>query len=139
MFFLRLPVVKQMADLVPSIMRGDPSKSPRGPRPPMVEALIALEEAFRCPICQDLYREPKMYPCTHSACRDCANQAIAFKQECPVCKYNVSLGVSMSYFSCHFIELRIFIVSTLCNTNLRIFSGTKCTKLSRQSYFCCVM
>ena len=131
MFFLRLPVVKQMADLVPSIMRG--------PRPPMVEALIALEEAFRCPICQDLYKEPKMYPCTHSACKDCANQALAFKQECPVCKYNVSLGVSMSCVSCYFIVLRLFIIFTLYNTNLHIFSGIKRTKLSRQSYFYCAM
>uniref|UniRef100_UPI0037E8C8AE nuclear factor 7, ovary-like n=1 Tax=Semicossyphus pulcher TaxID=241346 RepID=UPI0037E8C8AE len=46
------------------------------------------EEDLSCPICQDVFRDPVVIPCSHSFCKDCLQSWWTTKQilECPVCK-----------------------------------------------------
>ncbi|XP_044205968.1 nuclear factor 7, brain-like isoform X2 [Thunnus albacares] len=46
------------------------------------------EEDLRCPVCQDVFRDPVVLSCSHSFCKDCLKSWWRQKQtrECPVCK-----------------------------------------------------
>ncbi|XP_042262905.1 E3 ubiquitin-protein ligase TRIM39-like [Thunnus maccoyii] len=46
------------------------------------------EEDLRCPVCQDVLRDPVVLSCSHSFCKDCLKSWWRQKQtrECPVCK-----------------------------------------------------
>nr|KAG5703610.1 hypothetical protein BaRGS_000995 [Batillaria attramentaria] len=59
------------------------------------------EEDGTCPICQDLYREPKTLPCTHTFCKRCltghvmalqrrAHSALPASFTCPLCNSQVT-------------------------------------------------
>ncbi|XP_042260318.1 nuclear factor 7, brain-like [Thunnus maccoyii] len=46
------------------------------------------EEDLRCPVCQDVFRDPVVLSCSHSFCKDCLKSWWREKQtrECPVCR-----------------------------------------------------
>ncbi|XP_044205965.1 zinc-binding protein A33-like [Thunnus albacares] len=46
------------------------------------------EEDLRCPVCQDVFRDPVLLSCSHSFCKDCLKSWWRQKQtrQCPVCK-----------------------------------------------------
>ncbi|XP_041656019.1 E3 ubiquitin-protein ligase TRIM35-like [Cheilinus undulatus] len=46
------------------------------------------EEDLRCPVCQDIFRDPVVLVCSHSFCKDCLQTWWRQKpsRECPVCK-----------------------------------------------------
>ncbi|XP_034722159.1 nuclear factor 7, brain-like [Etheostoma cragini] len=46
------------------------------------------EEDFRCPVCQDVFRDPVVLSCSHSFCRDCLQTWWTERpnRECPVCR-----------------------------------------------------
>ncbi|XP_061182528.1 E3 ubiquitin-protein ligase TRIM56-like [Saccostrea echinata] len=49
------------------------------------------EEFFTCPICYDIYKDPKVLPCLHSFCKTCINNFISKRNTktihpCPVCR-----------------------------------------------------
>nr|XP_022320261.1 uncharacterized protein LOC111122685 [Crassostrea virginica] len=57
-----------------------------------------LHREFTCPICADIFTNPKGLPCLHSFCRECLRVYITKQQEnkgrncefsCPVCRHNV--------------------------------------------------
>ncbi|XP_062568287.1 uncharacterized protein LOC134230474 [Saccostrea cucullata] len=57
-----------------------------------------LYREFTCPICADIFTNPKGLPCLHSFCRECLRVYITKQQEnktrncefsCPVCRHNV--------------------------------------------------
>ncbi|XP_033988658.1 nuclear factor 7, brain-like [Trematomus bernacchii] len=47
-----------------------------------------LEEDLRCPVCEDVFRDPVFLPCCHSFCKACLQTWWTGKEvkECPVCK-----------------------------------------------------
>ncbi|XP_059215134.1 nuclear factor 7, brain-like [Centropristis striata] len=47
-----------------------------------------LEDDLRCPVCQDIFKDPVLLKCSHSFCRDCLQRWWREKQakDCPVCK-----------------------------------------------------
>ncbi|XP_044205745.1 nuclear factor 7, ovary-like [Thunnus albacares] len=46
------------------------------------------EKDLRCPVCEDVFRDPVVLSCSHSFCKDCLKSWWGEKQthECPVCK-----------------------------------------------------
>ncbi|XP_036943162.1 E3 ubiquitin-protein ligase TRIM39-like [Acanthopagrus latus] len=46
------------------------------------------EENLRCPVCQDVFKDPVLLSCSHSFCKDCVQRWWRRKQtlRCPVCK-----------------------------------------------------
>jgi hypothetical protein len=62
-----------------------------------------LAALFQCPICMDVYREPKLLPCGHSFCSDCIqecrqaerrNNPLRMAFACPVCRAHHSIYTS---------------------------------------------
>ncbi|XP_041639549.1 zinc-binding protein A33-like [Cheilinus undulatus] len=47
-----------------------------------------LENNLTCAICQDIFKDPVVLPCSHSFCKDCLQSwwRKKQKQQCPVCK-----------------------------------------------------
>ncbi|XP_038137452.1 nuclear factor 7, brain-like [Cyprinodon tularosa] len=47
-----------------------------------------LEEDLRCPVCQDVFKDPVLLSCSHSFCKDCLKNCWREKpgKECPMCK-----------------------------------------------------
>ena len=46
-----------------------------------------LNEAFTCPICQDLFNNPvATVDCMHRFCEECLTYSLSTKRECPVCR-----------------------------------------------------
>lgn len=48
----------------------------------------AQSEALSCPVCQDIFKDPVLLPCSHSFCNDCVKTWWKTKKsrECPLCK-----------------------------------------------------
>lgn len=49
--------------------------------------LKPLLEEFVCPICFDTIKDAHMTPCGHNFCRQCIDECLNVKRECPVCHY----------------------------------------------------
>uniref|UniRef100_A0A4W5JZU9 Uncharacterized protein n=1 Tax=Hucho hucho TaxID=62062 RepID=A0A4W5JZU9_9TELE len=51
------------------------------------------EEDFLCPVCFDIFRDPVVLPCSHSACKTCMEEYWKHKddRECPVCRKRSSM------------------------------------------------
>ncbi|CAH1248249.1 TRIM2 [Branchiostoma lanceolatum] len=54
------------------------------------------EDSLTCPVCQELYKDPKLLPCLHTFCRKCletwaAKQSAGRKFTCPLCRSPVEL------------------------------------------------
>ncbi|KAL0973728.1 hypothetical protein UPYG_G00210170 [Umbra pygmaea] len=51
------------------------------------------EEDLLCPVCYDVFRDPVVLPCSHSACKTCMEEYWKHKghQECPVCRKRSSM------------------------------------------------
>ena len=56
-----------------------------------VDPLQKLEEQLTCPVCLDLYKNPKILPCHHTFCQDCVGPCPRELREgkyflkCPTC------------------------------------------------------
>ena len=59
--------------------------------------LLKLEEQLTCPVCLDLYTNPKTLPCLHSFCEDCIEKLSQDKEgetyylSCPTCRHRTEL------------------------------------------------
>ena len=55
------------------------------------DPLQKLEEQLTCPVCLDLYKNPKILPCHHTFCQDCVGPCPRELREgkyflkCPTC------------------------------------------------------
>ncbi|KAL0973696.1 hypothetical protein UPYG_G00209750 [Umbra pygmaea] len=54
----------------------------------MASNSIFQEEDLLCPVCYDVFRDPVVLPCSHSACKTCMEEYWEHKdhQECPICR-----------------------------------------------------
>ncbi|XP_050960268.1 zinc-binding protein A33 [Labeo rohita] len=53
-----------------------------------VKMALLSEDDFSCPVCRDIFKDPVVLSCSHSACNECLQQFWRIKetQECPVCR-----------------------------------------------------
>ncbi|KAF6768224.1 hypothetical protein AHF37_10891 [Paragonimus kellicotti] len=64
--------------------------------PPNLSRLNAIRDDFLCALCLRLLFYPSSLPCGHTFCRDCIEQSLDYKAECPLCKASLSQYVSAS-------------------------------------------
>ncbi|KAK2815166.1 hypothetical protein Q7C36_023432 [Tachysurus vachellii] len=70
------------------------------------------EEDFTCPVCFDVFKEPVLLSCGHSACTTCVNQYWETKghQECPLCRKrstrNPPINLALKNLCQTFLEVR---------------------------------
>lgn len=50
------------------------------------EASGPLRQNLTCPVCQGIFSDPVLLPCTHSFCRTCLQRSLQFNQSCPMCR-----------------------------------------------------
>uniref|UniRef100_A0A3B4B2B0 Tripartite motif containing 35-28 n=1 Tax=Periophthalmus magnuspinnatus TaxID=409849 RepID=A0A3B4B2B0_9GOBI len=50
------------------------------------EASGALRRDLTCPVCQNIFSDPVLLPCTHSFCRECLQRSWLFNKKCPFCR-----------------------------------------------------
>ena len=83
--------------------------------------LSKLEEQLTCPVCLDIYTNPKTLPCLHSFCQDCLEGLYPHKKNetfylpCPTCRNRVELpegGVRAFPAAFHLKELCSLLKST---------------------------
>ncbi|KAM3873273.1 tripartite motif containing 35-28 [Diretmus argenteus] len=48
---------------------------------------LPLQEDLTCPVCQGIFRDPVLLPCSHSFCRDCLERSWRMNKKCPVCRH----------------------------------------------------
>ena len=64
---------------------------------PFTSGLLKLEEQLTCPVCLDLYTNPKTLPCLHSFCEACIERFPQYKEgetyylSCPTCRHRTEL------------------------------------------------
>lgn len=47
---------------------------------------LPLQQDLTCPVCQGIFRDPMLLPCTHSFCRECLVKNWEYNKKCPVCR-----------------------------------------------------
>ncbi|XP_013767060.1 tripartite motif containing 35-28 [Pundamilia nyererei] len=47
---------------------------------------LPLQQELTCPVCQGIFRDPMLLPCTHSFCRQCLEENFKYSKKCPVCR-----------------------------------------------------
>ncbi|XP_070823542.1 tripartite motif containing 35-28 [Chaetodon trifascialis] len=62
----------------------------------MPEQPLALQQDLTCPVCQGIFRDPVLLPCTHSFCRECLQRSLQYKRTCPLCRKAFEEGQDIS-------------------------------------------
>ncbi|XP_053183439.1 tripartite motif containing 35-28 [Scomber japonicus] len=52
----------------------------------MPDETLPLRQDLTCPVCQGIFQDPVLLPCSHSFCRDCWQKSCKVNQKCPVCR-----------------------------------------------------
>ncbi|KAM4736660.1 tripartite motif containing 35-28 [Anableps anableps] len=52
----------------------------------MFDDSLPLRRDLTCPVCQGIFRDPVLLPCSHSFCRECQHKSWEFNRTCPVCR-----------------------------------------------------
>ncbi|XP_037532790.1 tripartite motif containing 35-28 [Nematolebias whitei] len=52
----------------------------------MSEDTLPLRQDLTCPVCQGIFQDPMLLPCTHSFCRECLERSWQVNKKCPVCR-----------------------------------------------------
>ena len=53
-------------------------------------ALSSVAVEFTCSICCELFVRPHTLPCSHSFCQSCIAEWMEWKNECPICRKEVT-------------------------------------------------
>lgn len=62
----------------------------------MVDDSLPLRQDLTCPVCQGIFRDPVLLPCSHSFCRECQEKSWAFNRTCPVCRVPYEEGQAIA-------------------------------------------
>ncbi|XP_014908433.1 tripartite motif containing 35-28 [Poecilia latipinna] len=63
----------------------------------MFEDTLPLRQDLTCPVCQAIFRDPVLLPCSHSFCRECQQKSWEFNNRtCPVCRVPYQEGSAIS-------------------------------------------
>ncbi|XP_061573174.1 tripartite motif containing 35-28 [Cololabis saira] len=49
-------------------------------------ASLPLQQDLTCPVCQAIFQDAVLLPCSHSFCRACLRRSLEAKRKCPVCR-----------------------------------------------------
>ncbi|XP_056299731.1 tripartite motif containing 35-28 [Pseudoliparis swirei] len=52
----------------------------------MPEEAMPLRQDLTCPVCQAVFQDPVLLPCSHSFCRECLQKSFQVNKNCPVCR-----------------------------------------------------
>uniref|UniRef100_A0A3Q1F8S7 Tripartite motif containing 35-28 n=1 Tax=Acanthochromis polyacanthus TaxID=80966 RepID=A0A3Q1F8S7_9TELE len=52
----------------------------------MSEETSPLQRDLTCPVCQGIFQDPHLLPCTHSFCKECLQKSLQFNKKCPFCR-----------------------------------------------------
>ncbi|CAK6977101.1 tripartite motif containing 35-28 [Scomber scombrus] len=52
----------------------------------MPDETLPLRQDLTCPVCQGIFQDPVLLPCSHSFCRECWQKSCAVNKKCPVCR-----------------------------------------------------
>ncbi|KAL6104687.1 uncharacterized protein ACO6RY_14361 [Pungitius sinensis] len=69
-----------------------------------------LEELLMCPVCQDIFKDPRQLPCGHSMCFDCLQNVMDHSSDvpfrCPDCRthFGPIIGVHKSFALANIVE-----------------------------------
>lgn len=47
---------------------------------------LLFQQDLTCPVCQGIFRDPVLLPCTHTFCRQCVDRCFEVNNNCPVCR-----------------------------------------------------
>ena len=67
----------------------------------MATSLVELEEQLKCPVCLELYTDPKILPCHHSFCQECLEKMPKEREArgdtyyffCPTCRQYIMVPI----------------------------------------------
>lgn len=62
----------------------------------MSEEPLALQQDLTCVVCQGIFKDPVLLPCTHSFCRECLQRSMQYKRACPLCREVFEKGQDIS-------------------------------------------
>ncbi|MEQ2158182.1 hypothetical protein GOODEAATRI_009649 [Goodea atripinnis] len=62
----------------------------------MLDDSLPLRQDLTCPICQGIFKDPVLLPCSHSFCRECQKRSWQFIKTCPVCRVPFEEGQAIS-------------------------------------------
>lgn len=62
----------------------------------VMEEPLPLQRDLTCPVCQDIFRDPVLLPCTHSFCRECLQRSLQRNKKCPLCRELFEEGQDIS-------------------------------------------
>lgn len=69
-----------------------------------------LEEMLTCPVCQDIFKDPRQLPCGHSICMGCLESMMDHSSDipfrCPDCRgyFGQIIGVQKNYTLANIVE-----------------------------------
>lgn len=69
-----------------------PSKTINDPKDPLLQKPVSKHKSGGCSICLEPYElgdEVRTIPCFHTFCKECIDQWLKIKGECPICKFPV--------------------------------------------------
>ncbi|KAM9722900.1 tripartite motif containing 35-28 [Menidia menidia] len=52
----------------------------------MPEEPLPIQQDLTCPVCQCIFQDPVLLPCSHSFCRECLRRSLEVSRRCPVCR-----------------------------------------------------
>ena len=84
----------------------------------MSEEPLPLQQELTCPVCQGIFQDPVLLPCTHSFCRECLQKSLRYNKRCPLCREQFEEGQEISNRA----------LSSTCETFLKRAGGRQIKK-----------
>ncbi|XP_072250008.1 tripartite motif containing 35-28 [Leuresthes tenuis] len=52
----------------------------------MSDEPLPYQQDLTCPVCQGIFQDPMLLPCSHSFCRECMKRSLQINKKCPMCR-----------------------------------------------------